>query len=368
MLFHSSLRKDLSRSFGATVVVLSTIVMTNVLIRTLGQATAGGVNPSEIMLVMGFTVLGHLTTILTLSLFISIVSTLSRMYADSEMVIWFASGRGLASFAPPIFRFAWPVLLAITLLALVVWPWSNRQAQDLSDRYEQRNDIERVAPGQFQESAGGKRVFFIDKDSPGNQTGTNVFISTIEDAVESITSARQGLIEVKNNERVLNLKSGQQVIHNTQTGEVKVVDFQRYEVVIDPDVKAIAVVAPSMTSTLDLIRDPQPRHLGELAWRLGLGFAGINLLLLALAVATANPRVGRSYHTALALLIFIVYYNMINVGQSWIGTGRVGFAGFLVALHGGVLALALSWIALRHFNLSWRSLLSGSWLAGLRAP
>jgi lipopolysaccharide export system permease protein len=95
MLFHSSLRKDLSRSFGATVVVLSTIVMTNVLIRTLGDANAGGVNPSEIMLVMGFTVLGHLNSILTLSLFISIVSTLSRMYADSEMVIWFSSGHGL---------------------------------------------------------------------------------------------------------------------------------------------------------------------------------------------------------------------------------------------------------------------------------
>ncbi len=358
MLFHSTLRKDLSRSFGATVVVLSTIVMTNVLIRTLGQATVGGVNPSEIMLVMGFSVLGHLTTILTLSLFISIVSTLSRMYADSEMVIWFSSGQGLASFAPPILRFAWPILLTVTVLALVVWPWSNRQAQDLSDRYEQRNDIERVAPGQFQESAGGKRVFFIDKDTPDNKTGTNVFISSNEGAVESITSAKQGLIELKKNERILNLSAGQQVLHNTQTGQVRVMDFERYEVVIDSDVKALSVNAPSMTSTLALIQDPQPRHLGELAWRLGLGMAAFNLLLLALAVATSNPRVGRSYHTALALLIFIVYYNMINVGQSWISTSRVSFSGFLLALHGGVLVLALMWIAARHFNLSWRHLLS----------
>jgi len=356
MLFHSALRKDLSRSFGATVVVLSTIVMTNVLIRTLGQATVGGVNPSEIMLVMGFAVLGHLTTILTLSLFITIVSTLSRMYADSEMVIWFSSGQGLASFARPIFRFAWPIILVITLLALVVWPWSNRQAQDLSDRYEQRNDIERVAPGQFQESAGGKRVFFIDKDTPDNKTGTNVFISSTEGNVESITSARQGLIEVKNGERVLNLKAGQQVLHNLQTGDVRVIDFDRYEVVIDSDVKAFSVTAPSMTSTLDLIREPRPQHMGELAWRLGLGLAAVNLLLLALAVATANPRVGRSYHTALALLIFIVYYNMINVGQSWISTGRVSFSGFLLALHGSVFLLALAWISARHFNLSWRSL------------
>lgn len=358
MLFHSALRKDLSRSFGATVVVLSTIVMTNVLIRTLGQATAGGVNPSEIMLVMGFSVLSHLTTILTLSLFISIVSTLSRMYADSEMVIWFASGRGLASFAPPVFRFAWPILLTITALALVVWPWSNRQAQDLADRYEQRNDIERVAPGQFQESAGGKRVFFIDKDTPDNKTGTNVFVTAIEGEVESITSARQGRIELQNGERMLNLKFGQQILRNTRTGDVRVIEFNDYQVVIDPDVKAISVSAPSMTSTLDLIRQPHARHMGELAWRLGLGLAAVNLLLLALAVSTANPRVGRSYHTALALLIFIVYYNMINVGQSWISTGRYSITGFLLTLHGGVFLIALFWITARHLNMSWRSFFS----------
>ena len=357
MLFHSALRKDLSRSFGATVVVLSTIVMTNVLIRTLGLATVGSVNPSEVMLVMGFSVLSHLTTILTLSLFICIVSTLSRMYADSEMVIWFTSGRGLAAFARPIFRFAWPILLVIAALALVVWPWSNRQAQELSDRYEQRNDIERVAPGQFQESAGGKRVFFIDKDTPDNKTGTNVFVSSVEGEIHSITSARQGKIEVKNGERLLNLNFGQQVMQNTRTGEVRIVEFNDYQLVIDADAKTSTINGPSMTSTMDLIRNPTPRHQGELAWRLGLGLAAINLLLLGLAVSTANPRVGRSYHTALALLIFVIYYNMINVGQSWIGSGKVSFSGLLLGLHGGVMVAALLWIAVRHHNLSWRQLM-----------
>lgn len=97
MLFHSSLRKDLARNFGATLVVLVTIVITIILIRTLGQASRGSVNPSEVLLVMGFSVLSQLTTIITLSLFIAVVATLSRMYGDSEMVIWFSSGQGLGN-------------------------------------------------------------------------------------------------------------------------------------------------------------------------------------------------------------------------------------------------------------------------------
>ena len=79
MLFHSSIRKELARTFGATLVVLITIVMTIILIRTLGQASRGTVNPSEVMMVMGFSVLGYLPVLLPLSLFISIVGTLSRI-------------------------------------------------------------------------------------------------------------------------------------------------------------------------------------------------------------------------------------------------------------------------------------------------
>ena len=67
MLFHSTLRKELARSFGATLVVLVTIVMTMTLIRTLSQASRGSVNPQDVLMVMGYTVLGYLPPVLTLS-------------------------------------------------------------------------------------------------------------------------------------------------------------------------------------------------------------------------------------------------------------------------------------------------------------
>jgi len=168
MLFQSSLRKELARSFGATLVVLVTIILTIVLIRTLGLAAKGQVSPQDILLLLAYATLGRLPTILSLSLFIAILTTLSRLYRDSEMVIWFSSGRGLASFVPPVMRFSWPVLLVIAVSALWLWPWTNQKTQELRSSYQQRSNLDRVAPGQFQESSDGSRVFFIDRNSQLN--------------------------------------------------------------------------------------------------------------------------------------------------------------------------------------------------------
>lgn len=358
MLFHSSLRKELARTFGATLVVLVTIVMTIMLIRTLGLATRGSVNPSDVMLVMGFTVLGHLPTILTLSLFIAIVGTLSRMYADSEMVIWFASGRGLASFLGPIARFAWPVLLAVAVLALLIWPWSNQQTQELRTRYEKRGDIERVAPGQFQESAGGKRVFFIDKESPDNRSGNNVFISSTEKGRESVVSARSGRIEEIRGERFLLLSNGQRLETATAGSELKISEFETYGTRIGETALADKEALPARSqSSLALLRQPLPVHLGELSWRLGLALAALNLVVIALAVSAVNPRAGRSTNLVFALFTFVVYYNLINLGQSWIAAGRVQALPYLLLLHGGALAFALLWLTKRHLNWSLADLL-----------
>ena len=81
------------------------------------------------------------------------------------------------------------------------------------------------------------------------------------------------------------------------------------------------------------------------------------MVLLALALSAVNPRVGRSYHLGLALFVFVAYYNLLTVGQSWIGAGRIGAVPYMLMLHGGVLSLALVWLGLRHMNWSWRHLI-----------
>jgi len=356
MLFDSSLRKELARGFGATLVVLITVVMTMMLIRTLGQAARGSVAPADVMLVMGFTVLGQLPTILCLSLFIAIVVTLSRMYRDSEMVIWFTAGRGLVVFLRPLLRFAWPVLLAVAVLSLLVWPWANRQVQELKERYEQRSDVDRVAPGEFQESAGGTRVFFIDRDSSETKGANNIFIATTEPQRETVMSARSARLEVREGERLAILSDGQRLetLLDTEKPGLRVSEFKEYGTRVG-GLSTSSGQQQAAVKTLDthvLAQSVLPMHRAELGWRIGLALAVVNFTVLGLALAVVNPRAGRSASLVFALFAFVVYYNLMAVGQSWIAAGHLGFIPFMLALHGGMLALGTLLLAARHHHWS----------------
>jgi lipopolysaccharide export system permease protein len=354
MLFHSSVRKELARTFGATLVVLVTIVMTMTLIRTLSQANRGSVNPQEVMMVMGYSVLGYLPPILTLCLFIAIVGTLSRMYRDSEMVIWFASGRGLSSLLNPLFRFAWPILLVVALLALVIWPWANQQTQGMKDRYGKRGDLERVAPGQFQESANGARVFFLDKDTPDNKSGKNIFISTVERGKETVTSARSGKVISMGDDQFLLLSNGQRLESSVNAPGLKISEFEEFGNRVGARELGSQDTPAKALSTLALLLEPTRPNLGELAWRLGLALASLNFVVIAIAVSTVNPRAGRSGNLVFALFAFVVYYNLLNLGQNWIGSGQARLGPFMLGLHGGALLLGGLWLAKQHNNWSLR--------------
>jgi lipopolysaccharide export system permease protein len=351
MLFHSSIRKELARSFGATLVVLVTVVMTMTLIRTVGEASRGTFNPTDVMIIMGYTVLSDMPTILSMSLFIAVLNVLTRMFRDSEMVIWFGSGRGLTSLINPLFRFAWPILVLILALAFFILPWAFGRIEDLRDKYEKRGDIARIEPGQFQESANGDRVFFIEKDAKDNQSGNNVFIATNEQDKETITSARTGRVEVIGPDRFLVLQNGQRLEKTRGKTDMSISVFESYGARVGADDPSARSYVPfSAMTSLDLIKAPIPQHLAELSWRFGLTLAAFNFVIIGLAAAGVNPRVGRTANLGVAFLAFIVYFNLLVLGKSWIAANQVPFVAFLFALHGGAMVLGLLWLAKRHNN------------------
>ncbi len=349
MLFHSSIRQELTRTFGATLVVLVTVVMTMTLIRTLGEATRGNFNPADAMIVMAYFVLSDMPTILSLCLLIAVLTVLNRMFKDSEMVIWFGSGRGLTALIQPLMRFAWPILVVIVTLAFFILPWAFGQIEDLRDKFEKRGDVARIQPGQFQESASGDRVFFIEKDASDQKTGKNVFIVTKDQGKETITSARSGRIDVVGPDRFLVLEHGQRMEKSNSSPEVSVVVFETYAARIGADNDSARSYVPTMAkTTFALLQDPINKNLGEIGWRLGLALSAFNFVVIGIALAGVNPRVGSAANMGFAFMSFVLYFSLQTLGKTWIESGQVHIGGYLVALHGGVFLLALVWLLKRH--------------------
>jgi len=357
MLFDSTLRRDVARTFGATLVVILTIVLTMFLIRTLGQAAVGNVSPQDVVLLLGFISLANLPTMLSLSLFIAVVVTLGRLYRDSEMSIWFASGIGLKRFVRPVLGVAWPVLLAVGAMAFVVWPWVNQQYAEVKERFERRSDLSRVAPGQFQSSRDGSRVFFIDRDQSDGTKGRNVFILVRKGTNESVTTARTGHIEKTPEADFLVLDSGQRNEQDLVSNENTVARFQSYRVQVGERHSQQATALPfKARPTLNLLMNPEPKALGQLTWRIGLTLGSANLLLLALSLSATQPRRASNWNLLFALLAFVVYYNLINLSEAWVSSNRISMGGALAAIHGSafVLALGLIWWRDNGTHLTWR--------------
>lgn len=345
MLFDSSVRKELWRSFMGTLVVLLTVVLTMVLIRVLSQATVGAFAPADVGLILSYTVIGQLPVMVALSLFVSVIMVLNRLWRESEMVVWQASGARQFHFLRPLLRMAWPVLAGVAILTLIARPWGQEQSQQLKARFERRSDIARVAPGQFQASADGQRVFFIDSHSDGERTGKNVFMVLSDKGQEAIITAKEGVITTEKNQRFLVLTHGERTQTDLATGEKVLSRFQEAKILVgdatdsqsaNPEVRALP--------TLDLILADGLPYKAELAWRLGLIWASLNMVLAGLSLAAGNARRNSSWNMVFALLTFVVYFNLLTLTQTWVGKGKLSWGAALLVVHGGLTLAALGLI------------------------
>ena len=363
MTFYSYFRRELSRAFTTSVAVLVIVVLTMFLINILRQASLGKVNPAEIGLLLGFTTLGYLNIVIALGLFLAVTACLARMYRDNEMLVWISSGVGLLSFVRPLVRFCAPVWLLIAVLSLWVWPWSQYQIEALRDRYLKRNDLERVAPGMFQISANGNRVFFIDRNSGEGRPVRNIFIATQEPLRQIITSAQAGhLTDIDvHGERFLVLEFGQQLEMSKSDGSARLTAFERLETRINQAPRLVSTYRASTVPSAVLWQQNDRFAKAELSWRLGLIWTAINLSLLALACAQINPRNQFRGQLGLAILAFLIYFNLNSLGRNWVANGVMAWGEWLLALHAPISLLTLLLLATRlHHYRPWRGWASRS--------
>src|SRR3954463_2549627 len=160
MIFQRALLREFAGLAGAVFMSLFSIAVTINLIRLLGKAAGGSIPSDAVVAFLGFFALGALPVLLSLTMFISVLLTMTRGWRDSEMVIWFGSGLSLTAWLKPVMLFALPQIAVIAALSLFISPWAAQMASQYVTRLEARDDVTRVNPGVFGETGNKERVYF----------------------------------------------------------------------------------------------------------------------------------------------------------------------------------------------------------------
>jgi lipopolysaccharide export system permease protein len=303
-------------------------------VRFLGQAASGAITSAGVVALLGFTLLSYLPVLLSLTLFISVLMTLTRSYRDSEMVVWFSCGVSLTQWVRPVLTFALPLVFLIGLLSLALSPWAVTKSEEFRRLMDSRDDVAAVSPGVFRESRQAERVYFVEEVSGQENLVANVFVSATQHHKTGIMVADRGFQEtMPNGDRFLVLLNGRRYEGEAGTAEYRIAEFQRYAIRIDVSEMAARAPTTKTTPTSELLRSRTPPNMAELSWRIGLPLSALILSLLAIPLSFVNPRAGRSMNLVLALLIYATYSNLLSIVQASIAQSRIDLATGLWGVH-----------------------------------
>ncbi|HEU4850547.1 MAG TPA: LPS export ABC transporter permease LptF [Telluria sp.] len=349
MIFQRALRRELLATAGATFTVLFSILVTWSLIKILGLAAGGKVAPGDVIALIAFAALNYLPTVIILTSFISVLAVITRTYRDSEMVVWFASGQSLVGFIRPVLSFGLPLVILTALLSLVAQPWAKQKNDEYIERFEKREDLQKVAPGQFRESAASNRIFFVEGVAGDSAIVQNVFVNTTEASGNTVVVAKEGVIEQDDKGmRYLVLKNGRRYQGTPGQADFQSMEFERYNMRVAAKVPVTGVdQAASALPTSQLLVNRNPFTDAELLWRIALPVTCLLLILLAIPLGFVNPRAGSSANLIIALLIFFSYNNLNKMMEASVRQDKLSLEAAWWPLHLAAALLVVGMFMLR---------------------
>jgi lipopolysaccharide export system permease protein len=216
-------------------------------------------------------------------------------------------------------------------------------------------ELQTVRPGSFQQTNGGHRIIYVESVAADRQSVKNIFMAqTNQQGLASeitpwtILSANSGYqtINPVTKEAFFVAVNGKRYQGTPGQTEYYITQFANYGVRIDLNTTAVNNQQDAMSSlTLwQASKANKPSYFSELQWRLSAPISILLLALLAIPLSRVNPRRGKYIHILPAIVIYIMYLNLLLVGRNWIENGGISYRWGLWWIHGLLLvAIALAW-------------------------
>lgn len=347
MLYRHALTREMGLATGAVLTVLIAIALVVLFIRLLGDVARGELANEAVFAFLGFSLLYFLPVLMTIALFAGVLLPLSRMWRDSEMVIWFNAGLSLTQWMRPVLAFAVPFSLVILLLTLVLNPWMQTKRNEYREELKSRSESSLIAPGLFAESGSSQRVYYVESLNPLTGIVRNVFMQSRIDGQLGLVVAREGShTTLPDGSRYLVFKDGRRYEGIPGQLDYRIVKFERYWMRLDPVATADKVTGIRQAPVSQLLADATAPARAELLWRFGVPVSALILAVMAIPLSFVNTRARRSYGLIISLLLYFVYNNLLSLSQAWVAQEKLNpwvgmFASHLLMLFAVVLLFYL---------------------------
>jgi len=315
---------------AAVFIVIGLVVFGNQLVLVIKESLRQGIPVVDLLPLIGFKMIRDIPLILSLSLFLAIILSVSKLYKSSEAIVMNSLGLGdkhLMVFIQPITITIFVFILFLTTVAV---PWSKQQRSMIMDRTENASEFSFIKQGEFQEFKDGEIVFYASKVKDSNQGSDQameeIFIYALAGGEPIITLAKQAqkYTDATTSSVYLRLKEG--VRYHGFPGETnkKILNFDLYDLqIIDGEVQRSASNYSKVEGqgTLDLLGSNDLKATAELQWRLSQPLSVLILSILGILLGKASPRGGKNLGVLIGVVIFILYNNALLIAKSTLERG-----------------------------------------------
>ncbi|RKZ93564.1 MAG: LPS export ABC transporter permease LptF [Gammaproteobacteria bacterium] len=316
--------KEVLRTFISVFVVLFLIILSTQFLKALSSVVEGKIALDFLFSLIFFKNIESLTLIIPLTLFLSVVLALSRLYKDSEMIALSACGIGPESLLRSILIVIFSFVFLEAGFSMVLGPWASGKMQYAQEVFKAQADLELITPGQFNVADGGKRVLFTE-DMPEPTKLKNVFLHVDNDDSSSVMASDNAsiVIDQQQGARYIVFQDGNRYDGIAGSLEYRFINFKDYGVLMGGKELVNFTRDRDSIPSLELFNSDTLTRKAELQWRISQVLMMILLAMLAVPLSKSAPRQGRYGKMALAILLYIAYTNLLMVAMNWIRKGVV---------------------------------------------
>ena len=338
----------------AVTLVLFLIYISNRFIRYLSEAASGTLPTDAVLYLLGMKSISSLPILLPLALYLAVLLSLGRMYKDNEMTALSAGGIGIGGVLRIVSVYSVFVAVIMFFMSLYAAPWAQHKALLIKEEAKASSDFVGLAAGRFKESSSGNLVFYTETLSNGGEFMENVFAHQESGEVTHLLSAAQAFQQTSesNGDRFIVFSNGYRYEGMPGAADFKIIEYLEHGIRVEQKEAESFNVRLAARSTGELIGSQQLDEIAELQWRYALPVSTIFLMLVAVMLSRTDPRQGRFGKLFVAILVYVMYNNLIGVGRNWLEQGIVPATIGLWWIHGLLLLIfVILWI--RQMGLSW---------------